>query len=599
MLFLVNGDKIFTNAYGNGSQTQISKIAKDQKASMFERHLPQAKDDLFLTDPAINGAKYQGVRNIIDSSTSPTKKMIRFQKFNFTLPNPPPIKFPLNITSAKYLRDSSKSVSVLLPDEGCTAHVDFEQVKDALRNVSGTSHYPPPHPDDIDATIFWEKFEEIVKVRSLIKRKEDNLCLDDPIKEIMPCSSMPEMWREYDYIDIAHAVHNEFPGIYHIRLIANWLEQKSLVLNNDVIPKNAQLDFLHGPVMLADMVGAAIRLVGDCIFSLKWEQGRARPEEIVWKIYMNEIEPPSSTIRTDILDMNLKSANTFTSYDEGSPTHPSWPAMHSASSSASLWLNVVANLTDEQKCEIRKLDYAIAFARTVAGVHYSDDNIAGLVVGQEILSLRLPEYLGSVYGANRYFTEHAIKNAQYNWTEFKDSDCYKGSAGVGSELQLCKKRNKKPRHCQNFLNLALNGTASQSDTLTRGNVAYTAGRAIDQNTDGHFGGGSVSCTKFKKYSWWRVDLPRDDAIVRKIVIWNRVDCCKVRLNKSVLQLTGSDGSVITKRIIDGNKEKFEWEFNGINVKAAKVMLLKRNYLHLAEVQLFGYYEGLQGKDIVE
>jgi hypothetical protein len=36
--------------------------------------------------------------------------------------------------------------------------------------------------------------------------------------------------------------------------------------------------------------------------------------------------------------MHLTRAEDFTHYDEGCPLHPSWPAMHSASSAASLWL---------------------------------------------------------------------------------------------------------------------------------------------------------------------------------------------------------------------------------------------------------------------
>jgi len=502
------------------------------------------------------------------------------------------VGFPLNITSAEYLRENSKSISVVLPEEGCTTDVNFERVKDALRNVPGESLYPPSNPDDTNSTIFWKYFEEVLKVRSDIKKKEDNLCLDDPIEEFMPCSSMPKMWREYDYADVAEAVHDEFPGIYHIQLITSWLDEKSLMLNGDIIPKSAQADFLRGPVMLSDMVGTAIRIIGDCNFVLKWEQGRSRPEEIAWRIHANDVHPPlSSNTTVDINGMNLDSAPSFTSYDEGSPNHPSWPAMHSAASGASLWLNVIANLTDVQKCEIRKLDYAIAFARTVAGVHYTDDNLAGLIVGQEILSQKLPDYLASVYGGNRYLTELAIKNAQYDWTSFKDSDCYKGIGGTNSELPICAKRNKKPIDCQNLQNLAVHGIASQSSIFEQANKTYPAGLAIDQNTDGNFMWGSVSSTKVRFNSWWKVVFPRDDAFVKKVVIWNRVDCCRARLNNSVLALTASNGNMVTRLISNGKKRKFEFEFeDGINVKSAKVSLLERNRLNLAEVELFGYYE---------
>jgi hypothetical protein len=55
-------------------------------------------------------------------------------------------------------------------------------------------------------------------------------------------------------------------------------------------------------------------------------------------------------------------------YDrKGSPTHPSWPAMHAAGSSCSYWIPAVAKLTPEQYCEALRVDFAVAFARTVAG----------------------------------------------------------------------------------------------------------------------------------------------------------------------------------------------------------------------------------------
>ena len=48
-----------------------------------------------------------------------------------------------------------------------------------------------------------------------------------------------------------------------------------------------------------------------------------------------------------------------TAYLEGSPTHPSWPAMHSAASTSAMWLGVVMNLTDRQWCETKKMDWAV------------------------------------------------------------------------------------------------------------------------------------------------------------------------------------------------------------------------------------------------
>ncbi len=62
----------------------------------------------------------------------------------------------------------------------------------------------------------------------------------------------------------------------------------------------------------------------------------ARPEEIVWLIKKGKVKNVPLDIQRDIQQMSLRSAADFTAYDEGSPRHPSWPAMHAASGLYSL-----------------------------------------------------------------------------------------------------------------------------------------------------------------------------------------------------------------------------------------------------------------------
>ncbi len=71
-------------------------------------------------------------------------------------------------------------------------------------------------------------------------------------------------------------------------------------------------------------------------------------------------------IKMKISQLNITSAPEFTAYVEGCPRHPSWPAMHAASTSLSFWLSVVLELNEEQFCQARLTDYAISYARTVA-----------------------------------------------------------------------------------------------------------------------------------------------------------------------------------------------------------------------------------------
>jgi membrane-associated phospholipid phosphatase len=236
---------------------------------------------------------------------------------------------------------------------------------------------------------------------------------------------MPTIWDGFDIHQVADAVHDEFPGVHHIALIKEFLAQGATV-NRTMVPSPSKHDFVRGVVMLSDITGFAIRTVGPLNFGTKWWVGRARPEEVAWMIYNDELTSEDgvpSDIVTDIKSMQLSSPFDFTAYPEGSPTHPSWPAMHSAASSASLWLALVLNLTKEQYCEVRKVDYAISYARTVAGVHFPSDNISGLNLGQEILSHYLPKYLSETYEADANDVKERIQSLRFDWHDFMSSEC--------------------------------------------------------------------------------------------------------------------------------------------------------------------------------
>ena len=132
-----------------------------------------------------------------------------------------------------------------------------------------------------------------------------------------------------------------------------------------------------------------------------------------------ECFPESITTKLPMVD--FESAVEFTAYPEGSPSHPSWPAMHSAASSSSLWLAVVADLTPEQLHQARLVDYAAAYGRTVAGVHYHDDNLMGLKLGQQLVEDFLPTYLEQNFGTNPARVERKIEKIRRNlddWDKF-------------------------------------------------------------------------------------------------------------------------------------------------------------------------------------
>lgn len=129
-------------------------------------------------------------------------------------------------------------------------------------------------------------------------------------------------------------------------------------------------------------------------------------------------------LREIIDSWNITDPFDFTAYKTtGSPMHPSWPAMHSAASSASLWMAVVFNLTDDQYCQALRTDWAVSWARTAAGVHYPSDNIAGLNMGQLVVADHLTEYLATRWNAPRPRVRAKIEKYLVDWNLFDHRTC--------------------------------------------------------------------------------------------------------------------------------------------------------------------------------
>ena len=317
--------------------------------------------------------------------------------------------YPISLETFRWLRYVLAS-SVTIPESCKECYWSF----DDLLEVAGGY---PSHPSTDEASSYWTELEHVVEIQKLRRQNVDP-------KSIMP---LPDAWEKYTIKDVTDAVHDEFLGIHHIGLLTTWDKAKTIKIDRDIIPLISTVDFIRSNCMLADLVTWAIARVGPSDFALKWHVGLARPEEVAFKIATGAItEGPSPSLVESIKAFNLSFATNFTAYPEGSPKHPSWPAMHSASSAASLWMPAVMLLTPEQYCQVQLTDYAIAYARTVAGVHYQTDNLAGLKLGQEILARLLPDYLHEKYGTSKTRVEAKIASLRFDWDDFLESDCAKG-----------------------------------------------------------------------------------------------------------------------------------------------------------------------------
>ena len=148
----------------------------------------------------------------------------------------------------------------------------------------------------------------------------------------------------------------------------------------------------------------------------------------------------------------------------------------------------------------------------------------------------------------------------------------------------------------NPINLALNGTATQSSTHPF-SPPLGASNAIDGNTDGNIYNGSVTHTGSRSWGesrpdqgWWQVDLLGMFEL-DQIVLWNRTDCCGERLsNFNVSVLDNLHNTVWTNDFFTNGgypNSSFTIDLpDNTWGEIVKVRLNRVDYLSLAEVQVF-------------
>ncbi|MDE0740404.1 MAG: discoidin domain-containing protein, partial [Planctomycetota bacterium] len=116
-------------------------------------------------------------------------------------------------------------------------------------------------------------------------------------------------------------------------------------------------------------------------------------------------------------------------------------------------------------------------------------------------------------------------------------------------------------------------------------------RALDGNTDGQWGGGSVTHTNGAP-SWWEVDL-RDTYEIWSITIWNRLDCCSERLTDFTVTVLDSDSNVVFEEVGLDALSQESFELPEIDAEGQFVRIsMPAAFLSLAEVEIFSPTDGL-------
>jgi hypothetical protein len=137
-------------------------------------------------------------------------------------------------------------------------------------------------------------------------------------------------------------------------------------------------------------------------------------------------------------------------------------------------------------------------------------------------------------------------------------------------------------------NFAYRKFATQSSDYENG----VASKAVDGNTDGHWGSNSVTHTGNASNPWWQVDLGATYN-VNQIQIWNRTDCCSERLNNLKVLVKSSPGAA-WEWFVPGLQrynpnQRYPLIFSGNKqVRYVMIQLELTGFLSLAEVKVLGY-----------
>ena len=229
----------------------------------------------------------------------------------------------------------------------------------------------------------------------------------------------------------------------------------------------------------------------------------------------------------------------------------------------------------------------VAYAHSPSYPRQREDIAYGLVEDAEVETF-------VTVGANARIQVPASGADGLDWTlpEYDDAAWSTGDTGIGYDTEF------DGGGGVGGTNLALSGTASQSSTDFGG----VASRAIDGDTNGVYGGGSITHTANESGAWWRVDLG-DTYALDSIILWNRTDCCVERLsNFRVSVLDASMNSVThSDHFTDdgGNPGSQDYEITlppgtqGRHVEVRKLGADRSGnfYLSLAEVEVI---EGVAG-----
>lgn len=316
---------------------------------------------------------------------------------NFKKNCPEGMSFPVTQEDIDMMSNENV-VSVIATDD---ARVEFHP-----------NEFPGPlMPEDGDA--FWGELVEVAKKVSYAKQGKTFASIKDHTEEHLQHeaidSSKPfvsefiaKKYKVAKVVEGAELVHLDFPNKILSDLCV-YLLQNGARVRKGLLPDVGFKRFTDGPVLFSHIIGWAVHQVSPTAFATKWHHGRPRPEEVIHAWATGELEAPqwADVLLSSLVDVEAVKADAraFTTYPEGCPNHPSFPAMHGAAAGASVLFGVIFDLTDEELDLVRRTAMNVAIFRDFAGVHYRQDSLTGLHIGEKVVAKKIGAFMAQ-YGAD-------------------------------------------------------------------------------------------------------------------------------------------------------------------------------------------------------
>ncbi len=151
-----------------------------------------------------------------------------------------------------------------------------------------------------------------------------------------------------------------------------------------------------------------------------------------------------------------------------------------------------------------------------------------------------------------------------------------------------------------LVNLAVLPAATATQSSVYGSI-FEAALARDGNTDGDWRNGSVTHTELEIDPWWEIDLGGMHT-VDHLLVWNRTDCCVERLASYHVFISEAPFATADAGALMNDPGVIHYTFAeaplptqrvdvGLEARYVRVQLAGADYLSLAEVEVYGAYEG--------